>query len=169
MLRDCKWDVQLAVNNYYGGGSTGSAAPQSAAKTSAPVNVKQIQKIFDDFKGNEAQTKSIGTQKDRGAKHLALFRMVLFSLFVVGFGNAAAVLTIWCFVPLFCFIFLDEQDQILIDGMEKFCAALDVDPTDVVMLVMAWHLKAEDMCEFTRAGFVQGWTELKYVVMLAVP
>lgn len=57
---------------------------------------------------------------------------------------------------------LDEQDQILIEGMEKFCVALDVDPTDVVMLVMAWHLKAEQMCEFKRAGFVQGWAELKY-------
>jgi DCN1-like protein 1/2 len=60
-------------------------------------------------------------------------------------------------------IFLDEKDLILIDGMEKFCAALDVDPTDVVMLVMAYHLKAENMCEFTRAGFIEGWTKLRYV------
>lgn len=87
---------------------------------------------------------------------------------VVGLGTAAAVLTIWCIVLLCCFVFLDEQDQILIDGMEKFCAALDVDPTDVVMLVMAWHLKAETMCEFTRAGFVQGWTELKYVLISVI-
>lgn len=46
--------------------------------------------------------------------------------------------------------------------MEKFCATLDVDPTDVVMLVMAYHLKAENMCEFTRAGFIEGWTKLRY-------
>ncbi|KAG0301272.1 hypothetical protein BGZ98_008495 [Dissophora globulifera] len=104
LLRDSKWDIQVAVNSFYSGGSA-SAAPQSAGKPSTPVNVKQIEKIFDEFK--------------------------------------------------------DEQDLILIEGMEKFCAALDVDPTDVVMLVMAWHLKAENMCEFTRAGFLEGWTKLR--------
>ncbi|KAG0289009.1 hypothetical protein BGZ96_007321 [Linnemannia gamsii] len=102
LLKDAKWDIQVAVNNYYNGAP---AAPQTNAKQSAPVNSKQIEKIFDDFK--------------------------------------------------------DEEDQILIEGMEKFCAALDVDPTDVVMLVMAYHLKAENMCEFTRTGFIEGWTKLR--------
>ncbi|KAG0227474.1 DCN1-like protein 2 [Actinomortierella wolfii] len=55
----------------------------------------------------------------------------------------------------------DDPDHILIDGMVRFCADLEVDPTDVVMIVMAWHLKAENMCEFKRAGFVEGWTQLK--------
>ncbi|KAF8972000.1 hypothetical protein BGZ46_010167 [Entomortierella lignicola] len=106
LLKDCKWDIQVAVNNFYGGGSNSSNASQgNNSKNSTPVNTKQIEKIFDDFK--------------------------------------------------------DEPDQILIEGMEKFCAALDVDPTDVVMLVMAWHLKAENMCEFTRAGFIEGWTKLR--------
>lgn len=102
LLRDAKWDIQVAVNNYYNGAT---AAPQTNAKQSTPVNSKQIEKIFDDFK--------------------------------------------------------DEKDHILIEGMEKFCATLDVDPTDVVMLVMAYHLKAENMCEFTRAGFIEGWTKLR--------
>ncbi|KAF9146362.1 hypothetical protein BGX30_001376 [Mortierella sp. GBA39] len=102
LLRDAKWDIQVAVNNYYNGAT---AAPQTNAKQSTPVNSKQIEKIFDDFK--------------------------------------------------------DEKDQILIEGMEKFCETLDVDPTDVVMLVMAYHLKAENMCEFTRAGFIEGWTKLR--------
>ncbi|KAF9090875.1 hypothetical protein BGX29_002612 [Mortierella sp. GBA35] len=101
LLRDAKWDIQVAVNNHY---NSAPAAPQTTTKQT-PVNVKQIEKIFDEFK--------------------------------------------------------DEKDHILIEGMEKFCAALDVDPTDVVMLVMAWHLKAENMCEFTRAGFVEGWTKLR--------
>ncbi|KAF9350802.1 hypothetical protein BGX34_000988 [Mortierella sp. NVP85] len=56
--------------------------------------------------------------------------------------------------------FKDDDNHILLEGTEQFCAALDVDPTDVVVLVMAWHLKAERMCEFTRDGFVQGWKEL---------
>ncbi|KAG0352650.1 hypothetical protein BGZ54_002648 [Gamsiella multidivaricata] len=98
----CRWDVQTAVNNFFGSGSS-SAALQSKPKA-APVNVKRINEVFDRYK--------------------------------------------------------DEPDEILIEGMEKFCADLDVDPTDVVMLVMAWHLKAENMCEFTRSGFVEGWTKL---------
>jgi DCN1-like protein 1/2 len=102
LLRDAKWDIQVAVNNYYNGAT---AAPQTNAKQSAPVNSKQIEKIFDDFK--------------------------------------------------------DEKDYILIEGMEKFCEALDVDPTDVVMLVMAYHLKSENMCEFSRTGFIEGWTKLR--------
>ncbi|KAF9539180.1 hypothetical protein EC957_005728 [Mortierella hygrophila] len=102
LLRDAKWDIQVAVNNYYNGAT---AAPQTNAKQSTPVNSKQIEKIFDDFK--------------------------------------------------------DEKDHILIEGMEKFCEALDVDPTDVVMLVMAYHLKAENMCEFSRTGFIEGWTKLR--------
>ncbi|KAF9436731.1 hypothetical protein BGZ76_003131 [Entomortierella beljakovae] len=100
LLKDAKWDVQVAVNNFYGGGSSAS----QSNGTKPPVNAKQLEKIFDDFK--------------------------------------------------------DEPNQILIEGMEKFCEALDVDPTDVVMLVMAWHLKAENMCEFSRAGFIEGWTSL---------
>lgn len=56
--------------------------------------------------------------------------------------------------------FKDDDNHIYIDGLVRFCSALDVDPTDVVMLVMAWHLKSEKMCEFTRTGFVQGWRKL---------
>lgn len=29
------------------------------------------------------------------------------------------------------------------------------------MLVVAWHLEAERMAEFSRQGFVNGWTKLK--------
>ena len=49
LLREAKWDIQVAVNNYYSGPS--AAAPQSNAKQNAPVDSKQIEKIFDDFKG----------------------------------------------------------------------------------------------------------------------
>ncbi|KAF9999136.1 hypothetical protein BGZ65_005463, partial [Modicella reniformis] len=56
--------------------------------------------------------------------------------------------------------FKDDKDHIHIDGMEKFCYTLAVDPTDVAMLVMAWYLKAEKMCEFTRSGFIEGWKKL---------
>ncbi|KAI9363470.1 Cullin binding-domain-containing protein [Zopfochytrium polystomum] len=38
--------------------------------------------------------------------------------------------------------------------------ALGVDPADVVTLVLAWHLKCENMCEFGREGWIAGWTAL---------
>lgn len=46
------------------------------------------------------------------------------------------------------------------DGVGQLCADLGIEPTDVVMLVLAWHLQAVRMCEFTRAQFVDGLTKL---------
>ncbi|RUS21371.1 hypothetical protein BC937DRAFT_92900 [Endogone sp. FLAS-F59071] len=54
-----------------------------------------------------------------------------------------------------------DQDAIGVDGTIKLCADLDVSPEDVVMLVVAWNLEAERMAEFSRQGFVNGWTKLK--------
>ncbi|RUS16940.1 Cullin binding-domain-containing protein [Jimgerdemannia flammicorona] len=54
-----------------------------------------------------------------------------------------------------------DQDAIGVDGTIKLCADLEVSPEDVVMLVVAWHLDADRMAEFTRQGFVNGWTKLK--------
>jgi DCN1-like protein 1/2 len=54
----------------------------------------------------------------------------------------------------------EERDLILVEGTEMLCQDLQVDPTDVVVLVLAWHLKCENMCEFKRDGWIKGWTEL---------
>ncbi|KAJ1341248.1 hypothetical protein BSLG_004183 [Batrachochytrium salamandrivorans] len=37
---------------------------------------------------------------------------------------------------------------------------LALDPADVVVLVLAFHLKCENMCEFTRSGWQNGWLAL---------
>ena len=37
--------------------------------------------------------------------------------------------------------------------MEQFCADLQIDPSDVLMLVLAWRLDADVMCCFTREQF----------------
>ncbi|RKP26741.1 hypothetical protein SYNPS1DRAFT_21557 [Syncephalis pseudoplumigaleata] len=54
----------------------------------------------------------------------------------------------------------DEPDKILLEGTERYCADLEVAPDDVLMLVIATHLKAK-MCEFPRQTFIQGWRELR--------
>lgn len=53
-----------------------------------------------------------------------------------------------------------QEDAILIEGMERYCNDLEVDPTDISMLILAMHLGAEQMCEFKRAGFCEGWLEM---------
>ncbi|CAG8500463.1 1471_t:CDS:10 [Dentiscutata heterogama] len=54
-----------------------------------------------------------------------------------------------------------DEDAILVDGMLEYCTDLHVAPEDVVMLVMAWNLEADKMCEFKRQGFINGWTKLR--------
>ncbi|CAG8556866.1 10966_t:CDS:10 [Ambispora gerdemannii] len=54
-----------------------------------------------------------------------------------------------------------DEDAILVDGMLQYCNDLRVAPEDVVMLVIAWNLESEKMCEFKRQGFINGWTKLK--------
>ncbi|KND01302.1 uncharacterized protein SPPG_03111 [Spizellomyces punctatus DAOM BR117] len=53
-----------------------------------------------------------------------------------------------------------DEDAILVDGTESLCNDLEVDPTDVVTLVLAWHLQSPRMCDFRRKGWMEGWTNL---------
>lgn len=39
----------------------------------------------------------------------------------------------------------DTDDEIQIDGMIKFCEAIEVDPSDKVMLVLAWKFKGNPL------------------------
>lgn len=55
----------------------------------------------------------------------------------------------------------DTEDAILADGMEKFCQDLGVDPTEFIVLVIAWKFNASQMCRFTRTEFVEGFKALK--------
>ncbi|XP_078485531.1 DCN1-like protein 3 [Ciona intestinalis] len=55
----------------------------------------------------------------------------------------------------------DVEDLILADGVERLCSDLEVDPTEFVVLVLAWKLKASTMCRFTRDEFISGCQEMK--------
>ena len=41
-------------------------------------------------------------------------------------------------------------DVVLAEGVERFCLDLEVDPTEFIVLALAWKFKAETMCKFTR-------------------
>ncbi|KAF7144708.1 hypothetical protein RHSIM_Rhsim04G0003200 [Rhododendron simsii] len=52
--------------------------------------------------------------------------------------------------------FYPYVDMILADGITLLCHDLQVDPQDVVMLVLSWHMKAATMCEFSKQEFIGG-------------
>ncbi|CAA7395466.1 unnamed protein product [Spirodela intermedia] len=47
-------------------------------------------------------------------------------------------------------------DMILANGIECLCRELQVDPQDIVMLVLSSHMRAATMCEFSRQEFIDG-------------
>jgi len=53
----------------------------------------------------------------------------------------------------------DDNQRIGIDGMTRFLQDLEVDPEDVVVLVLAWHLNASEMGSFTRDEFIKGFSQ----------
>jgi hypothetical protein len=49
----------------------------------------------------------------------------------------------------------------MVNGVEKLCQDLQVDPTDISLLIFAWHCKAKQMCVFTYEEFLRGCSELE--------
>ncbi|KJE89926.1 defective in Cullin neddylation protein 1 [Capsaspora owczarzaki ATCC 30864] len=52
------------------------------------------------------------------------------------------------------------EDVIGPAGMEKFCEDLEIDPSNILMLIIAWKLNAATMGYFTRAEFTTGLTNI---------
>ncbi|XP_047249369.1 DCN1-like protein 1 isoform X1 [Capsicum annuum] len=52
------------------------------------------------------------------------------------------------------------SDMILADGISLLCNDIQVDPQDIVMLVLSWHMKAATMCEFSKQEFISGLQSL---------
>lgn len=45
-------------------------------------------------------------------------------------------------------------------GTERFCADLEVDPADPILLIICWQMKAKTMCVFTLEEWTQGFTAM---------
>ena len=54
----------------------------------------------------------------------------------------------------------DNEDAILAEGIIKLCEDLDVDPEDLVVLVLSWHLGAQSMGEYSKIEFETGMEAL---------
>lgn len=53
------------------------------------------------------------------------------------------------------------EESILAEGMERFCIDLGVDPTEFIVLVLAWKFEASQMCRFTREEFMNGCQKMQ--------
>lgn len=53
----------------------------------------------------------------------------------------------------------DDPTTLGPDGMERFCDDLQLEPENVVLLVIAWKLKAKNMGFFTQNEFVNGMSD----------
>ncbi|XP_058798141.1 DCN1-like protein 3 [Phymastichus coffea] len=54
-----------------------------------------------------------------------------------------------------------NEDLILADGIERICQDLQLSPDDFKILVFAWKLNAEQMCQFTRQEWINGLKSMK--------
>lgn len=54
----------------------------------------------------------------------------------------------------------EDEPQIGPDGIEQLCKDLGVDPDDVLVLVLSWHLNAQRMGFFSKAEFTNGLQKL---------
>lgn len=54
-----------------------------------------------------------------------------------------------------------NDDVIGPEGMEKFCEDIGVEPENIIMLVLAWKLEAQNMGFFTRQEWLKGMTALQ--------
>lgn len=55
----------------------------------------------------------------------------------------------------------ESEDNILAEGIERFCRDLQISPDDFKILVLAWKLNAEQMCRFTRTEFINGLKSIR--------
>ena len=53
-----------------------------------------------------------------------------------------------------------EEDKMLAEGVSRFCDDVNLDPTSLTVLILAWKFKAATQCEFSRKEFVEGMAEL---------
>ncbi|GFR46472.1 hypothetical protein Agub_g8049 [Astrephomene gubernaculifera] len=52
------------------------------------------------------------------------------------------------------------EELISVDGITRFCSDLEVDPTDIVVLVISCYMGAAVMCEYSKEEFTGGLVKL---------
>lgn len=81
-------------------------------------------------------------------------------MFFLGGGTSASQVDAGAIASLFEKYKEAGEESIQIPGIEKFCSDLGVEPTDTIMLIIAWQMKAATMCVFTREEWTRGMVEM---------
>ncbi|AQK56590.1 Defective in cullin neddylation protein [Zea mays] len=102
----------------------------------AVANTRHLEELYNRYKG--------------GIFYSLLRQSSFYALSLIFFSNftCAIMLCLDCSEP--------DADMIMVEGISQICNDLQVDPQDIVMLVISWHMKASTMCEFTRQEFIGG-------------
>lgn len=58
-----------------------------------------------------------------------------------------------------------DENKIGIDGIQKFCDDLALDPASISILVVAWKFRAATQCEFSKKEFIEGMVDLGWDVL----
>ena len=80
--------------------------------------------------------------------------------FLMGGGGSSNAVDAGAVASLFERYKEADSDSIQIAGIEQFCADLQVDPTDTIMLIIAWQMRAATMCVFSREEWTRGMVEM---------
>ncbi len=127
-LRNFEWDLEPAVDNFFARGGASSHAP--------PTDANKVKKLFDKYKGapqDHAPAAPSPPPPARARTHTHTHAHPLPS-------SADA----------------NDPETIQVEGIEKLCADLGVDPTDLIVLIISWQMQAKTMCVYTREEFTRG-------------
>lgn len=129
------WKLEVATDNYF---QNPDLYCKESMKTS--VDRKKLEQLYNRYKGK--------------------WDILYFTLTQIRYLFAKSVNKSVFFVST------DPQDEnkIGIDGIQQFCDDLSLDPASITVLVVAWKFRAATQCEFTKKEFLDGMTELGWVL-----
>jgi hypothetical protein len=145
-----KWDVAVAVDNYFAHPpdddelAAAHAAAAAAATTTATATAST----------NASTSAGAGAKKGKLAPDNSPFKPATLSALFEAYCDPQTVN-------------LNASDDgeggavIGADGLQRLCADLEIEVDDIIVLALAWKLKTATLGEFTRREFLAGCTELK--------
>ncbi|KAH9265513.1 hypothetical protein BASA83_011109 [Batrachochytrium salamandrivorans] len=149
-LKNNAWNLEVSVNDYFQamGGQSPNTQSSSSAKASLVAacltNTKIPKKMPFCWKGPRLCSKNMSILCQHLTNLLDLIMCALWGACInyILFSKPSARL-------LFVSYYFEHNGRRSSSG-----------PADVVVLVLAFHLKCENMCEFTRSGWQNGWLAL---------